>query len=78
MLALRRAGDNDVRWLAASQGEQIDSHPARLSGQQEIDGSTLSWADLHGEVFVVTGPVLESECRRLVRVGCRCRPTITR
>jgi hypothetical protein len=44
MLALRRAGDNDVRWLAASQSEQIDSHHARLSGQQEIDGSTLSWS----------------------------------
>ena len=44
MLALRRAGDNDVRWLAASQGEQIDSHHARLSGQQEIYGSTLLWS----------------------------------
>ncbi len=36
------------------------------------------WADLHGEVFFVTGPCLRAICRRLVRMECRCQPTINK
>ena len=28
---------------------------------RQLEARVRDWADLHGEVFVVTGPVLESE-----------------
>lgn len=44
LLALRNLESGDVRWLAASQGEQVDPRTARFSGQQAIAGAQFSWA----------------------------------
>ncbi|MBE3038578.1 MAG: hypothetical protein IMZ62_07185 [Chloroflexi bacterium] len=44
LLALRNLKSGEVRWLAASQGEKLDTRTARLSGQQEVDGVKFSWA----------------------------------
>ena len=44
MLALRNPKSGEVRWLAASAGEQGDPQTARFSGQEEIDGVTFRYA----------------------------------
>jgi hypothetical protein len=43
MLFLYNPGSGEARWLTASQGEKTDAQTARFSGQQEIDGVTLTW-----------------------------------
>ena len=44
LLALRNPKSGEVRWLAASVGEQVDPQTARFSGQEEIDGVTFRYA----------------------------------
>jgi len=44
LLFLYNPSGNKVRWLAASQGEKVDSHTARFSGQDIIEGVTMNWS----------------------------------
>ncbi|MEI7674106.1 MAG: hypothetical protein WCK00_18545, partial [Deltaproteobacteria bacterium] len=44
LLALRNQENGEIRWLASSQGEQLDKRTARFSGQHEIGGAMLSWS----------------------------------
>jgi hypothetical protein len=42
-LALRKRDGGNIRWLAATRCEKVDARSARLSGRQEIEGTTVSW-----------------------------------
>ena len=43
LLFLRELKTQNVRWLAGSEGEVLDDHRARFSGQSRIEGATFSY-----------------------------------
>jgi hypothetical protein len=69
LLALRNVNSGEVRWLAASQGEKVDTLTAKLSGQHEIDGAGFSWTlnvGLHDELPAVNLTAKWSVDRELI------------